>query len=260
MSNTLVKDVLYRVSVQLHDISPQFTRWTQRELVSALNDGQKAIAKYMPSSCSRVDAIKLKPGTKQSIDTILATDIKPGDGSTATKVLGNYLQGVIRNMGSDGLTPGTAVRIADREVLDVNTPNWHTVTGTPVSIYTFDPRQPKIFYVSPGVPSTGTAWLEVSYLADPVEIALTGDYAMNGTDETVISVDDKFVDDLVNYVLARAYMKDAEFAGNGGLAATHTNLFTGSINAQVVALTGVNPNLRALPMNPNVPAPSAPTA
>lgn len=260
MSNTLVKDVLYRVSVQLHDISPQFTRWTQRELVSALNDGQKAIAKYMPSSCARVDAVKLKPGTRQSIDTIQASDIIPGDGSSAVKVLGNYLQGVIRNMGANGTTAGSAIRIADREVLDVNTPNWHSATGTAVSIYTFDPRQPKVFYVSPGVPSNTNVWVEVSYLADPVEISVSGNYAMDGDDTTTISVDDKFVDDLVNYILARAYMKDAEFAGNGGQAAAHVQLFTASINAQVVALTGVNPNLRALPLNPNLPTAAAPTA
>jgi hypothetical protein len=37
-------------------------------------------------------------------------------------------------------------------------------------------------------------------------------------------------------------------------------MFTGSINAQVVALTGVNPNLRSLPLNPNLPAVQAPTA
>lgn len=259
-STTLVKDLLYRVSVQLHDISPQFTRWTQRELVSALNDGQKAIAKYMPSSCSRVDAVKLSAGTKQSIEAILAANIKPGDGSSAANVNGHYLQSVLRNMGTDGLTPGKAIRIADREVLDVNTPDWHTQTGASVSIYTFDPRFPKVFYVSPGVPSNTTVWVELSFLANPVEINPSGSYGMDGTDTTKISVDDKYVDDLVNYVLARAYMKDAEFAGNGGLAATHANLFTSSINAQVTALTGVNPNLRALPMNPNVPAPSVPTA
>lgn len=259
-SSTLVKDVLYRVSVQLHDISPQFTRWTQRELVSALNDGQKAIAKYMPSSCSRVDAVKLSPGTKQSIEKILAANIKPGDGSAASDVLGHYLQSVGRNMGANGETPGNAIRIADREILDTNTPDWHTKTGTSVSIYTFDPRQPKVFYVSPGVPANTSVWVEISFLANPVEISLTGNYGMDGTDSTLISVDDKYVDDLVNYILARAYMKDAEFAGNGGLASTHTNLFNASINAQVVALTGVNPNLRALPMNPNVPSASAPTA
>lgn len=252
-SSTLVKDVLYRVSSQLHDISPQFTRWTQRELVSWLNDGQKAIAKYMPSSCSRVDTIKLTAGTRQSIETLLAANLKTGDGTTPTQVLGNYLQSVIRNMGADGLTPGNAVRIADREVLDVNTPNWHTTTASSVSQYVFDPRTPKAFYVSPGVPGGVNVWVEISYLASPVEISLAGSYGMDGVDTTKISVDDRYVDDLVNYILARAYMKDAEFANNANQAAAATQLFTSSINAQVAALTGVNPNLRSLPFNPTVP-------
>lgn len=252
-ASTPVKDVLYRVSSQLHDISPQFTRWTQRELVSWLNDGQKAIAKYMPSSCSRVDAIKLSAGTRQSIETLLSANLKTGDGSTPTQVLGNYLQSVIRNMGADGLTAGNAVRIADREVLDVNAPDWHTKTANAVSQYVFDPRTPKVFYVSPGVPASPNVWIEISYLASPVEISVSGSYGMDGVDTTKISVDDRYVDDLVNYILARAYMKDAEFANNANQAAAATQLFTGSINAQVAALTGVNPNLRSLPFNPTVP-------
>ena len=124
---TLVKDVLYQVSVQLHDINPQFNRWTSRELVSWLNDGQRAIAKYVPTSCSRVDAVKLQPGTKQNIDSVTSASIVPGDGSSAVNVQGNALQSVIRNMGVNGQTPGKAIRITDRETLDVNDPNWHTV-------------------------------------------------------------------------------------------------------------------------------------
>lgn len=256
-SSTLVKDVLFRVSSQLHDISPQFTRWTQRELVSWLNDGQKAIAKYMPSSCTRVDSIKLTPGTKQSIERILSANILPGDGSTPSNVYGGYLQSVIRNMGTAGATPGKAIRLVDREVMDVNHPTWHSETASSVSQYMFDPRMPKVFYVQPGVPAGSQVWVEISYLADPVEISVVGDYGMDSATATVISVDDKYVDDLVNYILARAYMKDAEFAVNGNMASAHAQMFTASINSQVAALTGVNPNLQSLPMNPNASIPAA---
>lgn len=248
-SSIYVKDVLYRVSAQLHDVSPQFTRWTQKELVYWLNDGQKAIAKYMPSSCARVDAVKLKSGTKQSIEKILSTEVLPGDGSTPTDVYGNHLQAVIRNMGSNGSTPGNSIRVIDREVLDANSPDWHTKTSTSIAAFTFDPRYPKIFYVTPGVPVAGL-WVEVSYLADPVTVSTSGDYGSGSNDTTKISVDDMYVDDLVNYILARAYMKDAEFAANGNLAQAHSQMFVSSINAQVAARTGVNPNLQSLPLNP----------
>lgn len=255
-SSILVRDVLYRASSQLLDLSPQFTRWTERELVNWLNDAQRAIAKYLPSSCARVDAIRLKAGTKQSIELIAQGDVIPGDGSAATAVRGNMVQDVIRNLGVNGSTPGRVVRRVDRESLDQSDPNWHTATAkTPVSQWSFDPRTPRVFYVVPPVPATSSWWLEVSYLANPADIPNPGnEYGMDGASTTVISIDDKHVDDILNYMLARAHMKDAEFAGNAQAVATFTNLFVSSINAQAAALTGVNPNLEVLPLTPSIPA------
>ena len=93
-------------------------------------------------------------------------------------------------------------------------------------------------------------------LADPVLIphATEGTYGWEGSSTVSISIDDKYVDDLMNYIMARAFMKDAEWAANPAMAQNYTSLFVGSINAQVTALTGVNPNLQSLPFNPNVPA------
>ena len=255
MGTTLVKDLFFRASSQLQDLAPQFTRWTQREFVDALNDGQKAIAKYMPWSCSRVDAIKLKAGSKQSIEAVAATDIIPGDGSTASAISGTVLQSIIRNMGANGLTPGRSVRVVDREILDVNSPDWHSTTGTPTSGFVFDPRTPKVFYVTPAVPAATSWWVEASFLADPVTIphAAEGAYGKDGNSTVTISVDDKYIDDLMSYILARMFLKDAEYASNPGLASSYTTLFTASINAQAAAVTGVNPNLQSLPFNPNVP-------
>lgn len=253
-SSILVRDVLEQVSRHLTDFAPQFERWTQSELLSYLNDGQRAIAKYLPTSCSRIDSIKLAAGTRQSIEFIPAAGIIPGDGSAAADVHGNTLLSVSRLMGSDGLTPGRALRIVDRDVLDAAQPGWHiiaaTATATPTQ-YTFDPRNPKAFYVCPGVPSSSTLWAEVSFLADPIAIP-DGNYAAGGGSTTKLSIDDRYVDDLVNYMLARSNMKESEFAANANLSAAHTNLFTSSINAQAVALTGVNPNLTSLPMVPTV--------
>ena len=139
MPTILVKDVLYRVSDQIHDLNPQFTRWTERNLVDALNDGQKVIAKYMPHSCSRVDVIKLVPGTKQSIEALPTTRVLP---TPSAAIAGNMVLDVIRSMGADGLTAGRAIRIVDREVLDRAKPGWHWVSGTRGTEYTFDPRMP----------------------------------------------------------------------------------------------------------------------
>lgn len=250
-STVLVKDLLYQVSTQLHDMAPQFTRWTEKELVGWLNDGQRAIAKYMPSSCSRVDVVKLVPGTKQSIDLIPLARILPGDGSAPANVYGISLLDVRRNMGVNGLTPGDVIRVVDMEILDSIYPNWHTKSGQP-SQYAFKPVTPTTFYVSPGVPSVGAVWVELSLIALPTPIVSNGSLGFGGSSTVTISVADTYADDLINYILARAYMKDAEFAANSNLAAAHTTLFTSSINAQTAALTGVSANLQSLPLNPNL--------
>lgn len=249
-ANTYVKDVLYRVSTQLHDISPQFTRWTQKELVSWLNDGQRAIAKYVPSSCSRVDAVKLVPGTKQSISIIPSNRIIPGDGSTPVAISGTALMSLIRNMGTDGLTIGRAIRLIDREVLDMNSPDWHTEADTKVTSYVFDPRTPDIFYVSPGAHATTAVWVELSYIADPVEVSISGDYSASSSSTAKVSLDDTFVDDLTDYILFRAYSKDAENAANLALAAGYAAQFKDSIRAHATAIAGINPNIQSLDSNP----------
>ena len=246
-ANILVRDVFFRVSDALQDLSPQFKRWTQASLVTYLNDGQRAIAKYVPPSCSRVDAVKLVAGTKQSISKIPAGSVIPGDGSTAVDVNGNALMSVIRNMGSNGLTPGNAVRLVDREVLDLYSPGWHTATDTTISGFAYDPRTPKVFYVTPGVPASPAVWAELSYIADPADVSAGGSYGYQGSDTTKISVDDKYLDDLVNYILARAYGKESESAANQALSTMYGQMFVSSINAQATALTGVNPNLQSLP-------------
>ena len=259
MPSMLIKDVLFRVSTQLQDVAPQFTGWTERELVDWLNDAQKAIAKYMPFACVRVDAIKLKTGTMQSIETIASADIKPGDGSAPVKVFGNFLNDITRNMGVDGLTPGRAVQVISREVMDASNPNWHSaVTKNRVDEYTFDIRTPKVFYVSPPIGATAV-WVEASFMADPVLIPNTGTdiaplYGMDGASVATITVDDKYTDDLVNYVLARCQFKDADWAMAPGSAASYMQLFVTSINSQVQAITGNNPNLKTLPFSPQYPA------
>jgi len=252
---TKVKDILYAVSTQLQDVDPQFERYTQRELVTWLNEGQKAIAKYVPSSCSRVDAIKLVPGTKQSITKVLAANIKRGDGLASTDLYGIALTSLIRNMGSDGQTPGRAIRVLDRETLDAFTPNWHTQTGDYIEGFVYDPRTPQIFYVTPGVKALATLWVEAQLIANPDDIDVNGSYGMNGNDATTVSIDEQNTDDLTNYILARAYAKDSE-SSNVAMSGMYGQQFVSSINAQATAITGVNPNLRWSAGGLTAPAPS----
>ena len=95
----------------------------------------------------------------------------------------------------------------------------------------FDEDDPRNFYVYPGV--AGNAFVEIVFSASPTELANTS---------AVISVDDIFANAIIDFVLYRAYMKDAEYAGNNNRAAQHYQLFTGSIGQGGQAQTLVSPN------------------
>jgi len=254
-----VKEVLRRVSGLMQDTKPQFARMREREMVDFLNDAQSAICTYLPSSCSRIDALRLVPGTLQSIENIPAASCKPGDGSVpAAPVIGTMLLDLPCNMGSTGTVPGRAIRsnTEGRELLDSITPNWHIDAGTEVRSFLFDPRMPRHFHVVPGVHATTPVWVRAAYIAMPLAIPNTGTpgaelYADAGSSTVTISVHDEHVDDLVNYVCARLLMKNAQYSLSTGMSAeTFAALFTGSINAKAQAILGNNPNLKHLPFAP----------
>lgn len=249
-STVLVKDVIWRIAVLLQDTAPQFQQWAEREIVHWLNDAQVAITKYLPLACSRVDAIKLAAGTRQSIAVIAAADCKPGDGSTpAAPIHGTLFLNPRRNMGTDGMTPGRAIRMVERDTLDSQDPDWHTRTAAAVSSVVYDPQTPKYFYVTPGV--TGSVWMELAYAAKPIPIVNTAApgseaYLIGGSNTATITIDDEFTQELVDYVVARAHLKDVTYA-EPIKAEKHTQLFLNSLNAKVAAVTGTNPNLTVLP-------------
>lgn len=255
-ASTRVKDLLWRVSDLLGDVRPQFNRWPERSLVNWLNDGQLVIARFLPPSCSGVYTVRLQPGTRQSIESIAPADIRNVDGSTpSTTVFGVQLLSLVRNMGTAGTTPGRAIADPiDRRVLDTSSPNWHLRSSQVIDQYVYDPQVPLIFYVDPGVPS-GRLWVEASMIVRPTLVPNTGTdlsplYSFDGTSTTLISISDEYVPDLVDYICARAFGVNQDYAGDPNKEAGFANRFLGSLNSKVAALTGANPNLQRLPMAP----------
>jgi len=253
-STVLVKDVLRRVAENCNDFDPQFHHWTETEYVQALNEAQNILAKYLPPSCTRVDAVKLASGTRQTIDSIAAANVKPSVGSApASSLIGFQLIDVVRNMGSNGLTPGAAIIGVSRDLLDTMSPLWHQSTGSEIECFVYDPQVPKTFYVYPGVNPSATVWAELHWIAMPPAIPLppegTSLYGYLSTDHTTLSVSDEYADEVLNYCIARLNLKDSD-AADADRANTFGSLFTGALNAKVQALTGANPNLKRLPMAP----------
>jgi hypothetical protein len=251
-ATTRVRDFLWSVCTTLQDISPQYQRWTERELVVYTNYGQLAIFKFLPQAGSATDAIRLRPGSLQDFSVVTAGDIRPGDGSSPTEKRGFALMGMTRNMGADGQTPGRVVRVGDRYTLDTNDPDWHTRSGTVVREFIFDPKFPRRAYVNPPVPASPAVWVEVEWMVEPSKIPDGGApnapvYAFDGSSTTLLGIADQNVEDLHNYVVAMALLKGSKNVQNVPKAQLHGQAFTTSINAQAEIVTGVNPNLKALP-------------
>lgn len=233
---TLASTVLGTVSILIQDTTN--IRWPTSELLGYLNDGQREIVLYKPNAAlSPPVAFSLVTGSKQSLPGV--DNSNPA--IAAAHGVGLILVDVIRNMGS-GATPGRAIRVVSREVLDAQVPDWHTLTGAAVQHYTYSPMDPKHFYVYPA--AAGTLYIELIYGREPVVVAAVGNN---------ITLDDIWIPALVNYICYRAYSKDAEYAANAQAAASYYQQFLALMSGKTSGETGANPNVSMGDFNPNVP-------
>lgn len=211
MPTITAKTITSRASVLLQDTTN--IRWPEAELLQWLNDGQREIVLYKPSAFSKTAVMQLVPGTKQNL---------PADGTT--------LIGITRNMGTTGTAPGNVIRMTTREVLDSQIPNWHTTAANATALhYTYSLAEPKTFYVYPPQPATGMNQVEVVYAGAPTDVGIND----------VIRLDDLYMTALINYVMYRAYSKDAEFAANVQLAAAYYQAFVGLVTGKAAGETSV---------------------
>jgi hypothetical protein len=225
MAVTTVASLLARAAVVLQD--PTNIRWPQTELLDWLNDGQREIALYKPNACVKNVSLQLVAGTKQ---------VLPADGVS--------LVDVVRNMGTNGSTPGDAVRVVTREILDAQIKGWHSSTPSAAAKhYVYTPLDPKTFYVYPPQPASGMGQVEVIYVAAPTDATLV----------STISIDDIYMTSLLNYILFRAYTKDAEYANNAQLATAYFAQFQGAMQGKTASEVASNPNASMGGFNPNSP-------
>lgn len=170
-------------------------RWTEAELLSDLNDGQREIVLLKPSAGAVTEVVQLVAGTRQTIP--------PG---------GVELLHVVRNMGLDGSTPGRAITPLSMETLDRYEPDWHAASAAiAAKHYLFDARDPKSFYVTPPQPGA-PGQVEIVYAKAPADV-LIGES---------IAVDDIYAPALLSYVMARAHSKETPGADQTKAAAYYS--------------------------------------
>ena len=184
MGLTVAQEIITKTQFVLIDTG---IRWTPAELLGWLNDGQRDIAINVPNATVKQAVIQLQPGVLQTI---------PSDGIRLVEIT--------HSMGLDGQTPGPGITVVDRLELEQVNISW--ASNAPSAYpnhYMWQPRIPTQFYVYPAQPKTSCGWIELFYDQIPADVpTLTG----------TITINDIYQAALVDYILYRCFLKDAEYA------------------------------------------------
>ena len=192
-------------------------RWSATELLAWVNAGMKEISMVKSDAYTLHGSTALVQGTVQSLpDT------------------GFQLLDITHNMGtSPGTTPGNAIRLTDRRIMDTETIGWHAAAGESATVqyYMYDERLPKKFFVYPPQPSA-VGYVYMHYCAVPTNIAAGG----------YILVSDVYRNVLLDYVLYRAYLKDADYTENAQRAIAHYAAFNQALGVRRTLEIKEDPN------------------
>lgn len=235
MAVTKVVDIVKRAQTILQDTTA--TRWPLTEIQNWLNDAYKEVVIHRPDANTASANVTLAAGARQKC-------------KEAPINLPNLLRliDVVRN--THAQSDQRAIRRTDRRILDDQRPQWYAESqGYTVQHYVFDDRLPHEFLVYP--PAAANTTVELVYSSVPTPHALTEAQLANvGTVDT-IKLDDVYANALLDYILYRAYSKDAEYAANGARAQAHYQAFGTALGIK----TSVD-----LQVSPNSATPPTPTA
>lgn len=168
------------------------------EILNLFNLTGRKMVTINPRVHTRVRALKLQPGNKQVL--------------SATPPVGLEIIDVIRNMGTDGLTAGRAVRQTGREFITRYVPTFSTDSvNADASIWDWWPlpEYPEQFYVHPQ--SDGTGYVELEQAEVPADIVYDAPGAWRSLS---IPTSDYYLDGYINGILYQAYDDDTDIPGN----------------------------------------------
>jgi hypothetical protein len=194
MGTITAQTIINRVTAALLNDAGK-VRFLEAHLLGFLNEGQRVIASLAPQSYSAPTSIVCVAGVVQTLPATAHTMLRPRHNVVA----GN---------------PGRAITATREEVVNTVDPNWRAATAeATVKHVIYDPTvDRKTFLVYP--PATAGATISLILGLIPTDILIGA----------VILLDDTFEAPLSNYIMARAYEKDAEYSGNAERTSYYMNL------------------------------------
>jgi len=233
MGSILANSILDRAATVLQDITN--VRWPRKELAKWLDDGQREIVLMKPEANVTNASYRLIAGTKQAIPDGSVSYIQQGTSTPLPN--GIQLIDVVRNMGTTTApTPGRAISVVDKRILNSQNREWHMDTASAEVVhFVFNEFDPKHYYVYPPQPTSNQGYVEIVYSSAPVDVTKKGGGGLDAeepSDVATITLDDIFANVLLDYVLYRAYSKDANYAGNAERARAHMAAFVQSLTGK----------------------------
>lgn len=196
-------DLLTGIAAQLYDTD--YVDWTEAELVFWLRECLRAMAEIRSDLFTVFREIELSPGAEQA---------KPEDVTRLTRIFG------VREDGDDRFR---AVSVFDAGAMGAIEPNWMSAPPGPARQYAFGADRDVFWVYPPQMDPPGVAQAECVVLPEVPEPDSPGfaDY--------LLPIDARYQRALVDYVLYRAYSKDADVAARDGRAAAHHQAFTAAL-------------------------------
>ena len=176
-------------------------RWSNNDLLDAYNEALLAVvqncpdvnSQLLPFTCQAQAVQSLPPGTYRLLDIV------------------------------DNPATGRTVMATTRSSLDSLLPNWIKATGLEVEQFVYDQKSPTVFYVYPVPPADHQLSLLVSQA--PARITITDFEA----DTQLFSLDELWLNPVINYMLFRAFSMDMETQANMQQAQGYLAMFANDL-------------------------------
>lgn len=212
--------VMRKASTILNDAGS--VRWTLTELLDWINAATSEIAIAKPTATAATISIELAEGTKQAVPEGYHQILR-----------------VIRNT-----TSGKAITPTTREVIDGQFPSWHDTAVLPFRVdavhFINEPEDQATFYVVPGNDGNGSIDVVASAIpaaiprpTNPLEIA---SYTAN------VPIGDAYQNAVLDYVLYRAFSKDAAIPGAAQRASALYQTFGAALGIKTQQETVARPD------------------
>lgn len=202
-----VSEYVTTASTQLNDqrLGREFTRWNRGLLLSYLNGGITELSGYKPEQFSADVTLTLAAGARQKA---------PDDAQRLVSVNAN--------------ADGTVVHEADIDLVKAFMPYTccavevvFDAAGNPIykaRTFSIDPKDPKIFYVSPDVPAGMTPTVKATVIALPTK------YTLAAFDD-LVNIEPKYEESIMDYMMGRAFDIDTESPMSRSNADKHLSRF-----------------------------------